>query len=182
MFADIIFYIIVSSTVMIYGAGLNRAVVFSYSPHQSMFKLLKMFLVVITASTLSYLVSAKFLMIADLSELYPFTSLLIFMIISSFIESIIRITAKISASEFAISYLFVLIGTGESTSLTECLLISSSCILSFFMLIPFIIAIRYRSSVRQKNSKDFFLIYISIAIIIIITLAWNVSWLNPKVF
>ena len=181
MLYSFFFYIFASSAILISANGLNRVLIYSQSPKPGTIKCIKMLISVVSSAALSYLFSAKLLLIADLSELYPFTAMLIFPLISVFVESIIRIASRTSSAEFAISFMSVLLAVGESTSLLECMLISATCVIAFFVIIPFLSAIRKRVNASGKNSRDFFLIAVSAAIIIIITLAWNVSWLNPGV-
>ena len=181
MIYSLFFYVFASSAILIYGNGLNRILFYSQSPKIGAIKCLKMLLSVVSSAALSYLFSAKLLLIADLSELYPFAAMLIFPLISVFVESIIRIASRTSSAEFALSFMSVLLALAEGSSILECMLISATGVIAFCVIIPFLSAIRKRVNASGKNARDFFLISASVAIIIIITLAWNVSWLNPKV-
>ena len=60
-------------------------------------------------------------------------------------------------------------------------MISCFSVAAFYILVPVLYAIRKRLDVKGKNVKVFILIYLSIAVIIITLLAWNVTWLNPEV-
>ncbi|MBP5251785.1 MAG: hypothetical protein J6Z17_05160 [Treponema sp.] len=179
MLSNILFYVVSSSAVLVYCLGINRAALFSQSPRLIPVKFIKMILTVTPVCALSYLFTAKLLVRADLSELYPFVALLIFILISVFIESIVRITLRTTTADYALSYSFVLLSLAESSSIAECILIACISSAAFFLLIPFLVAIRKRSSADGKSFKDLFIVYIGIAVIMIITLAWNVSWLNP---
>ncbi|MDY4902510.1 MAG: hypothetical protein SO116_06520 [Treponema sp.] len=181
MLSNFLFYFICSSAVLIYGIGLNRVVVFSNNPKSFALKAFKMLACVSSTVALTYLLCGKVFIKADLSELYPFVALLIFTGVSVFLEVIVRITSRINTSEFAVSFLCILLGLGEGTKLSESILISCFSAAAFYILVPVLYAIRKRLDVKGKNVKVFILIYLSIAVIIITLLAWNVTWLNPEV-
>ena len=109
-----------------------------------------------------------------------FIAILIFLSISVFVESIVRITFHVSAAEFAVAFLFVLVGLSESTSLGECVFISLLCVLSFFASIPFLYAINKRINYneRKRHFENFAFFLVSFAVIIIILLSWNTSYLQ----
>lgn len=182
MISIILYYLIFTSSVFIYGIGINKATLISESPNHIFLNITKMVLTVASSSVLTYLITEWLLVKVNLVELYPFIAVLIFASLSVFIESVIRITTKVNTAEFAVSILCVLLAINESSSILECLIISIVCSLSFYLSIPFIFSIKKRIEISRPS--DFFenssLIFISIAVIIISLLAWNVSWFNPR--
>ena len=117
-------------------------------------------------------------------ELYPLAALLVFMTISVFLETMIRITMRTVTSDFCFSFLIVLLALNESVNILDTILISLSSLLSFFCLLPLLYAVKKKISIlgiseRHANKKS--LLLIVLAVIIIIISAGNVSWLNPGV-
>ena len=172
MLTNIAYYVVYTSALCFYGIGANRALVISEHPRKLLGAAVRMLLAISSSAALTYLVAAKVLLRANLMELYPFAAVLIFSCISIFIESIIRVATGHSASEYTVSLLAVLMAVNESTSVLESVVIACLCECSFFFCIILLYAIRRRIGDRQN------LLIISLAIIIIILLAWNVSWIN----
>ena len=184
MFSIFFYYISYASIVLVYGIGIERAVFLSGNKNPLWLKAIKMLITASSVSALSYLFANSLLVPADLAELYPFAVILIFIPVSVFIEAIIRITTKISAVEFSISLLFIFVGLTESVSLAECVFITCICVLSFFVFIPFVYSLCRKFDLyggRSECSRNNFILA-SIAIIMLILLCWNVSWLNKGVF
>ncbi|MFA6936770.1 MAG: hypothetical protein WCQ67_00905 [Treponema sp.] len=183
MISIILYYLIFTSSVFIYGIGINKATLISESPKHIFLNIVKMVITVSSSSVLTYLLTEWLLVKVNLVELYPFLAVLIFSSLSVFVESVIRITAKTNTAEFAVSVLCVILSVNESSTILESLVISIACSLSFYLSVPFIFSIKKRIEISRPS--DFFenssLIFISIAVIIISFLAWNVSWLNMGV-
>lgn len=184
MLSTILYYVFYCSIVLVYGIGIERAITLSKKQHDIMIKALKMMICVSSTSALSYMVVYWLLVPVDLAELYPFVVILFFLVISVFVEAIIRITAKISAVESGITLMFIFISLTESNSFGECVFISVLCVAAFFLIIPFAIAITRRNNLngrKQEYEKNGFLL-ITIVIVMLILLSWNVTWLNKGVF
>lgn len=182
MFFSVLFYTLLSSSVFVYGIGLTRLTFYSQSPRLYFIKLFKLLCTVAAASSLSYFFSVNLLCKNNLQELFPFITLLIFITVSVFIEIILRLCTRTSTAEFAISFLSVLLAMAESNSMIECIIISSSCIVSFFILVPVLNAIRKKTSAKGKAPFDIFILLLTFAVIILTSLWWNTSWLNGEVF
>ena len=142
-----------------------------------------MYIIVPSTAVFSWIFVAKVLVPLGLETLYPFIAVLLFIAVSVFFEALIRITAGQSAAEYSISFLCVLIATHESCTLLEVLLISLSCVTSYYLILPLIFSLRrhLKFFCIVKDSYSDGLVYISIAVIILAMSAWNISWLNPGV-
>ena len=180
MLNNIWYYLFCGSAVFIYGIGINRSILVSREPAHLLLDAVKLFLSVTATSLLTYLIVVNLLSPAKIVEIYPFMAVLIFSVISVFIEAIVRITAHTSLAEYTVSVLCILLAVNESSSLTECLLNSVLCVLSYYLSIPVLFSMRKR--IELSNASDDFqnmsLLFFSIAILLVILLAWNVSWLN----
>lgn len=184
MIAIFFYYVFYASAVFIYGAGIDRAVSLVDKRRHLALKASKMIICTSSTSALSYLFVNGLLVPADLGELYPFAVVLIFSAISVFTEAIIRITAKVNAAEFGVTLLFIFIALSESASLSGCVFISCVCVLSFFLCIPllYVVSRRIELEERRHEHEKTMIVLASVAVIAIILLCWNVSWLNKGVF
>jgi Na+-translocating ferredoxin:NAD+ oxidoreductase RnfA subunit len=183
MVNNIFYYVLTASAVLIYGVGLSRVVPASHSMDGMFLSALKMYIVVPSTAVIGWLLVMNILLPAGLAQMFPFICVLLFLSISTFCETLIRITAGRSTAEFSISFLFSLIAVNESTTLTEVLVISLCCVTSFYILVPVLYAMRKRMEFccLVNDFKNESLIYIGIAVIILTLSAWNISWLNPGV-
>ncbi len=174
------YYLFFGSALFVYGIGINRSVLVSREPERLALDAVKLFLSVTGTALLTYLITVRLLVPVRIGEVYPFVAVLIFAVISVFIESIVRITINSSLAEYTVSILCILLAVNESSSLLECLLNSVLCIASYYLSIPVLFAMRKR--IELSNPSDDFqnmsLLFFSIAVILVIFLSWNVSWLN----
>ena len=180
MLSSFFYYAFYASAVLIYGVGFERSISLSQEKRGARLKAVKMFICVSSSSALSYLFVSIFLVPAGLDELYPFATFLIFVSISLFVEAIIRITAKTNASEFSAALLCVFLGLTESSSIAEC--VFSSCVssLSFFAMIPVLrtISLRLSENSFTKRNNISYQLFAAAAVLMLVTLCWNVSWLS----
>ena len=182
-FHILITYLFVTSAVLFYGIEIGRTIQIATSHEKIDFKVyLKIFSSVIISSILSFLVTDCLLIPLHLGELFPLLTIIIFLCINTFIEAMIRLTAGISTSEFAVSWLIVYLSVSESTSLLESLLISVSCCLSFVILHPIVCSFQKRMHDHTDDNKEKMnvFLFVSIAVLIILSAAFDVSWLNLK--
>ena len=180
MLSSFFYYAFYASAVLIYGVGFERSISLSQEKRGARLKAVKMFICVSSSSALSYLFVSGFLVPVDLGELYPFVAFLIFVSISLFVEAIIRITTKTNASEFSVALLSVFLGLSESSSIAECVFASCVSSLSFFVMIPLLRAISLRLSENSpvKENSVGYQLFATAAILMLVTLCWNVSWLS----
>ena len=183
MIFTFLYYLLFSSAILIYAIGLNRATIVTHI--MQIFPLIfKSLVATISSSVLSWLFIQYILIPLNLIELYPLVALLIFTVISIFLETIIRIPSGKVTSEFCISFLIVLISLNESLSYLDLFIINISCFLSFVLILPVLKVIKRRNSLVgtmriHANYKT--LILVSIAVLIMALAVFNVSWLNPEV-
>ncbi len=184
MISDFFYYLFYSSAILIYGIGINRATILCENPDNMVLKFLKMLISVCGTSVITYVLVTKILIKCNLAELFPFVAIVLFCCISVFLEAIIRLTAKKNTSDFAVSFLIILLTVNESSSLLQCFIICIFCVVAFFGIIPFLFAIRKRIEISYPSRyfKNSSLIFISLGVLMIILAAYGASWLNPEVF
>lgn len=159
-----------------YGIGMNRTLPLSRHPRRIISNFLKMLVTITISSVLTYLITDYILIPSKLAELYPFVAVIIFSILSIFIESVVRVATKKSTTEYAVSILAILLSVNESCSVLDCFIIAILCELSFFIFFFILYA------VRKRIEKKPFLVIISISVILLILLSWNVSWIHKGGF
>ena len=177
-----LYYICFASIVLIYGIGLNKTSEIEDFLNKRILYVIKIIVSIFISSVLSWIVTSTILEPLHLSEIYPIICFLIFICINIFMESLIRLTSKSSTTEFIFSYLTVVLSVSESSSILFTLVICASCILSFALLMPFIIF--YKKKISRFNlTYDVYYcrLLLFLAVLIFIISAWDVSWLNPGV-
>lgn len=177
------FYTLFCSIVLIYGVGINKIADFHSDSKQNIVLVTKMVISILLTSILSWVVTTTLLMPLKLIELYPVTSLLIFICINVFLEAIVRITTGRNTTEFIVSYLIVIISLSESTSLINTIIICMSCFLSFILLWPFITTFKnkLKSNGQRINETYYSILFFFLAILILIVSVFDISWLNSGV-
>ena len=154
MILSILYYVFFSSAVLFYGIGLNRSAVVCMDLKGQTEKAVKSVLTVTSSAVLSFLLCKTLLVPFGLSELCPFVCALIFISISVFCESIVRITSRKSTAEFSISLLSILLSVNEGSTLPRVTVISLCCVLSFYLFVPILHAI-YRRLESGEPCRDF---------------------------
>lgn len=176
-------YTLISSAVLFYGIEINRTIYAATLPSNLDLKIcIKSFVTIIIATVLSYLLTELVLIPIEMGELYPLISILVFLCVSTFIEALVRITANFSTSEFAVSWLIVLLALTESSSLAEALLIAFSSSVSFIIIIPVVSSFPKRMFDASDDSKEKMHVYLflSIAVIMMIISVFDVTWFNCR--
>jgi Na+-translocating ferredoxin:NAD+ oxidoreductase RnfA subunit len=179
------YFFLYCSAVLIYGIGLNRVAVLSRSMDKTLFfQIIKCTIVIFCSTVLTFVIIRELLIPAKLVELYPLIALLIFMSVSVFVEILMRITTGFITSEFAVSYLVILLTLNESINIIDSIIITAGCMLSFIIILPVLFSLRRRIEItRHRNDKikKKSLIMLTMAIIVICLSVWNVSWFNQGV-
>lgn len=184
MFLTILNYFIFSSAVLIYGIGLNNSMILCNSVGEYSLYFVKSLFSILASVVLSWLITRNLLVPLGLSELYPLIALLVFLSISVFFETMIRITTEKSTSDFIFSFLIVLLSLGESCSIVDSIFICLASLASFIVLVLVLSMIKSKLNIlgnmeRHGNEKS--LVLISLAIIVVILCTGNASWLFPGV-
>lgn len=183
MLFTVLYYVFFASAVALYGVGLNSATIICDSYNKITALLVKTLLTILSSAVLSWLLVNYLLIPLDLIELYPFFSLMIFLIVSLFFEALMRIVSKKVTSDFSFSYMIILLAVNESLNIIDVLLITFSSYISFMILIPILYSLKRRIDIVNGinvhgNKKS--LILVSIAIIVATIAVGNVSWLNGR--
>lgn len=174
------YYIIFASVVLIYGVGTNKVIDLNYSKIKNITYCIKLAVSILVSSAISWMITRGILAPIKMVELFPLVSFLVFLCVNTFFEALIRLTTGKSATEFVFSYLVILLSVAESTSLINTVIISSSCMLSFMLVLPFIVAFKQWNN-EKNNEKYFCRLFLFIAILILIITVCDETWLNPEV-
>ena len=128
-----IYYIFFASSVILYGAGFNNLTIVCDSIHELKLSFAKVMFSILITCILSFQFMHFFLIPLRLVEFYPLIALIIFLIISTILETVVRITTGKITSEFIFSYLLILLALNESLNLTEVIIISIGGLILFFV-------------------------------------------------
>lgn len=181
MISTAAYYVFIASAVLVYGIGLNTVALTLDSMRIVCISLAKILFAVLTSSVFIWLITKYILSPLSIGELYPLFSLIILFLIFLLIDFVIKIKNKGKEFEFSVSFLILILTVNECISLTDLIIAVISCSASFLVLLYLIRAVRNRlniaeSSAMNKNLKT--LLLLSIAILIAVLAAANVSWLN----
>lgn len=169
---------------MLYGIGMNRSLILCDSIHRMAVPVVKMIFTVLVSSIITWVIIENLLIPLKLVDMYPFVASLVFLVVSMLFELIVRMITQKSASEFIVSFLMVMLCINESLNLLDVVVISLSCIFSFFILIPLLYSIKNRGDITgnpRVHANVRSLLFISLAILICAVAACSISWLNPGV-
>ncbi len=178
-----LYYTLFASAVLFYGIGINRVKEIGISNFYSITFYIKAALNILGTSMLTWLITSNILIPLKLVELFPIICFLIFAVLSSFLEALIRLTTGKSTAEFVVSFLIVLLSIFESTSLINSIVICFSCFAAIIVLLPLCYAFKFRFSVYGAFAieKYYTLFLFFLAILIIILTTFDISWISEGV-
>ena len=178
-----LYYALFSSVVLIYGIGLNKIAEIGIVKFKETIFYIKCAISIVSSALISWLITNYLLVPLKITELYPLICFIVYASISMFLGSIIRLTTGRITSEFAVSYLVILLSIAESTSLLYTLFISLSSLLSMLIIIPFSLTFRRRvcSNGQLLDEKYYSLYFFFLSVLILILSVWDIVWLNPEV-
>lgn len=182
-FYTLLYYSLFSSVVLIYGVGLNKIAEIGIAKFKETIFYVKCAIAIISSAVISWLITCYLLVPLKITELYPLVCFIVYAAISTFLGGIIRLTTGRTTSEFAVSYLVILLAISESSSLLFTVFISFCSLISMLVIIPFSLTFRRRvcSNGRLLDEKYYSLYFMFLAVIILILSVWDIVWLNPEV-
>ncbi len=180
-FYTFLYYSLFSSVVLIYGIGLNKIAEIGIVKFKETIFYVKCSVSIVSSAVISWLITYYLLVPLKITELYPLISFIVYASISTFLGGIVRLTTGRITSEFAVSYLIILLSISESSSLLFTLFISMSGLISMLIIIPFSLTFRRRvcSNGRLLDEKYYSLYFIFLAVLILLLSVWDIAWLNP---
>lgn len=180
-----LYYFFFASVVLYMGIGMNRSTLITNTKPKVIFLLLiKIFCTVTISTVITMLILMHILVPLRLTFIMPFIALIVLVSFGTFIEIVLRIIARKSSSEFAVSYLIVFLALNGSISVLDAFLIPIYCILSFAIVVFILKAVTYtvgtEETYNDMSPKKGLLIF-SLALIALATLVFDVTWLNAGV-
>lgn len=178
-----LYYTLFTSVVLIYGIGLNKIAEIGIVKFKKTIVYVKCAVAIVSSAVISWLITNYLLTPLKITELYPLICFIVYAAISTFLGGIIRLTTGHITSEFAVSYLVILLSIAESSSLLFTLLISLCSLLSMLIIIPFSLTFRRRvcSNGKLLDEKYYSLYFIFLSVLILLLSVWDIVWLNPGV-
>ena len=180
-FYTFLYYSLFSSVVLLYGIGLNKIAEIGIVKFQKTIFYIKCAISIVSSAVISWLITYYLLVPLTITELYPLVCFVVYACISTFLGGIIRLTTGHTTSEFAVSYLLILLSIAESSSLLFTLFICISGLLSMIIIIPFSLTFRRRvcSNGKLLDERYYSLYFIFLAVLILLLSVWDIAWLNP---
>lgn len=183
MFSTLFFYILSASTILIYGVGIKDLIIASEKPKDFLLYFLKTILTVIFSVILTWLLTKYVFAKNNVTDLFPFFLVFICLSFAILFTFLINLIFKKDIKEFCLSFLISFISVNEGFSLISAIFISVASTLSFYLLIPVLYSIKKRinSSTANSNLKSNALVLLSIALLLLVLFAFNISWFNFEV-
>ncbi|MBQ0052579.1 MAG: hypothetical protein KBT11_11050 [Treponema sp.] len=174
------YYLATSSAVLFYGIGINRTVSIKDDMSEAMFSCFKSLTTGASTSALTYLVTTWLLIPIHLAELYPLLAILFFVIFNTLTEIFFGIRMTNTNAEFTITLLSVFLGLNEGLSIGYAVIITCTCIISFFVLVLIFHSIKERISfyTTQDSLKIYSIMLLCLAVTMIAICGSNITWLN----
>lgn len=180
MLATIVYYIASSSAILFYGIGISRTITLKDDTSQLVLSCIKALSTASATTAVGYLVVNWLLVPVQLAELYPFVLVFVFLIFSLLIEIFIGVGIKKSPAEFSITLLSSILALNEGLSIGQAVVISCSCIISFYLMIVIFYSIRDRVGFYTDTIgiKIYPVLILSLSAVILAIYGWNISWFN----
>ena len=178
IFSALTYYVLSASVFLMYGISLNNLVSSNSNYGSLMLTGVKSLITATMTISISYMISNHLLAPANLAELYPFVTVLVFIMFSAIIEVFIGIGIQNSITEFGMPLLCVMLAVNESDSIGYAIVIAVSCIAAFYVLFGIVYAMRNRFDMFSPSMglRVYCLLFVSLAVILIALGAFNVSW------
>lgn len=185
MTLSFVYYVFAASAVFFYGIEINRTTqATKWSGKIIFLTLTKLFFSIECTTVLTMLISNFLLVPMNLVELIPLIALLFYIVMSASTEIIMRISTGKRIAEFSLSFLIIILSLSESVTILDSFLIPLFCILSFAITTLILQAVTFHikqvNTHSDENPKIFF-VFFSLVLIIIASLVFDVTWLNPGV-
>lgn len=176
----ILYYLAASSAVLFYGIGINRTVSIKGTFSDNLVSCFKALAAGASTSALTYLVVMWLLVPVHLAELYPLVALIFFLIFTTLSEIFIGIGIRNTPTEFTIPLLSVFLGVNEGFSIGVAVIITCTCIISFYLLMIIFHAVKGRISFYTTGGglKTYAVLLLCLAAAIIAISGSNGTWLN----
>lgn len=179
MISTFLYYTIIASAVLFYGIGIDRTVSLQKKQNGTFLTFIKAIFTSAATSAVGFVVSKYILIPIQLEELYPFVTLLIFLLFSSLIEIFVDVGLREAPVEFAIPLLSSYLAINEGMNVAYAVLISFASIISFYMLIGIFHSVQERISfyTTRKGLHTYCVLLLCLAFLIIAIAGFNGTWI-----
>lgn len=173
------YFLFFSSALCNYGLGLQTVLIKKYEFKSFLIHFCQVFFEIIISLSISWFLIQILLIPISLTAVFPIIVCLVFYFfhtIFSYFAQFLKIQAS---KELFIPILMILLSVLHSLSYLQAIMIAFSCLLSYFGAIPILVAIEKR--IDQANPPSLFktgaLVLISLSVIMLSFLAFDLSWL-----
>lgn len=174
-----LFFLVFSSGIFNYGMGLQSLLYKKYNFKEFSIFFIQIFIEIFLSLSLSWFLIQKILIPSDLLQIFPLIVFLSFYFIHSLIALVSKTIRINHSTEIFIPILILIMSILHSAYFSTALVIAISCLLSYFLSIPIIYAIQIRIDKAHPLPvfKTGALILISLSVIMLSLLAFDLSWL-----
>ncbi len=176
----ILYYLATSSAVLFYGIGINRTISIKDTFSDSLISCFKALMTGASTAALTYLITMWLLVPVHLAEIYPVLAIVLFLIFTTLSEIFIGIGLSNTPTEFTIPLLSVFLGVNEGLSIGIAVIITCTCIISYYLLVIIFHSVKERISFYTAGSglKTYCVLLICLAAAVIAIFGCGNSWLS----
>ncbi len=184
IFQIILMYIILSSLCLIFEISLKKLYFFSENHKTILFSSLKTVVVVMLTILISFFILKYVLIRFNMTFILPFLILVLILAISIVFEIINKDLFTSTTSDYILCFISAYIASSEGTSLPISLLVSATSVSCYYIILYILFCVDKRNStvIKATNSNTIPLLLLTLAIIILASFSWDVSWLSIRFF
>lgn len=181
MMGELLFYyVFCASAVFAYGVGLKQAVMKSSSLRYFCIIGVKTVFTVFASLVPVWFLTQGVLVHYGVAELFPIVLIVVVLLFSGLIDLAFHAVLHQVSTGILLPTMILFLAVNESTSFSECLIVSAAITFSIFAFMPFLYAIRKRlaTTTPPRDFKISSVVFFSSALLFLALFACNMSWLT----
>ena len=180
----ILINILLTSLCLLFEISTTKKSVSNQSKKETLFVALKTLIIIIVTVVITFYLLKFVLIKLECTILLPFVILLFLIGFSLALESLNLRFFKNSTNEYILSFISIFIATNNANYLLNSLLIAITSVLFYYLLLYILYCIekRNKSVIKSIKNKIIPSMLLTLAIIIIASYSWNLSWLSIRFY
>ena len=184
IFQTIIMYLEVCTLCLIFEVSLKRLYFAKYSNTTVLASAVKTLSIVIITVIISFILLKYVLIKFQFTFILPFI-IIIFIVGFSLLFELInnKIFLNIT-SDYVLSFISIFIATSEGNSLTTALIIAITSVFCYYLLLYILFCTDKQNStvIKSTSNSTIPLLLITLAMVVLASYAWDISWLSIRFF
>lgn len=180
MLSMIFYYVFSASVIVYYGAGLNRIIAMRKTPRTFVLSLAKTAVVTLVITSIGFLLDRFVFIPLGIIDVSPFVVAALFITASFSLHTLVRTGPFDIVEDYVVPFMIVLVSMTEGSSYLAALAIDLCSVVSFYLLVLIVFALRRRFRLYQADEgfKPILVIIMSLCAVFIAFYGANASWLD----